>query len=289
MQTKIFVLGAGGYVGRIFVQVCRLRQINPFIVDWRNPHFVCAPSGESRVCVVDFAAPNPAAYASHFDFEASVASYLGKLDQGYSSFRPKFVFHLSSSRVYGIQPVGKISTESPVRPDCSYGRSKVLAEDFYRARADSFDVPTVVARAAAIVGPGCHPNFPSRLAESLIRKTDIVCASPESLYNNLVNVHELSEFILSLCLRRSFPAGVTTLNLGSPKPITLSQLVHIAAEALGVSSSGCVQFDSFRGGYYFDDYSALIADRAFSPTNLVARNFFGEIAAQKVNSVTART
>ena len=69
----------------------------------------------------------------------------------------QFVF-FSSMSVYGVT-CGRIAADTPARPEGSYGKSKLQAEEGLAALADeAFRV--AILRPPMIYGPGCKGNYP---------------------------------------------------------------------------------------------------------------------------------
>jgi nucleoside-diphosphate-sugar epimerase len=72
----------------------------------------------------------------------------------------QFIF-LSSMSVYGIE-IGVIDKNSPLKPKCNYGKSKLQGEELIKPLGTN-DFKVVIIRPPMIYGKGCKGNYP-RLA-----------------------------------------------------------------------------------------------------------------------------
>jgi len=134
----------------------------------------------------------------------------------------QFIF-LSSMSVYGIEQ-GVIDKSSPLKPNSSYGKSKIEAEELInKLQDDSFTVATL--RPPMVYGKGCRGNY-SRLV-GLALRTPIFPQVDNK--RSMIYIDNLSEFVKQLIDNRSgglfFPQNVEYVNT--------SEMVMLIAEAHG--------------------------------------------------------
>jgi nucleoside-diphosphate-sugar epimerase len=276
----ILILGGGGFVGKAFREECCRLGVATAIVERESLRSSISSKRLENCCVVDFAAPNPANSPPGFDYLASARVLHSRLAEFYDALRPRFVFHLSSSRVFGSSPSGRISQRAQVSPDCLYGESKVLAERFYGDLAKIANTTVLSARAPAIVGANCHSNFLVKIARAFLAQQELICASKDSPYNAVVDVSELSRFIIKLCCTVPDAGGFNAINLASPIPIRIGSLLSIASNIFGKKMPDCVFFDDTRHSYVFEiDRSDISVNHFFSETERTVSRFFKELSS----------
>lgn len=134
----------------------------------------------------------------------------------------QFIF-LSSMSVYGIEN-GIINKETLVKPNSSYGKSKIEAEELINMlKAENFRVVTL--RPPMVYGKACRGNYP-RLA-ALALKVPVFPKVENK--RSMIHIENLSEFVKQLIDNESeglfFPQNAEYVNT--------SELVSLIAEIHG--------------------------------------------------------
>ena len=150
----------------------------------------------------------------------------------------------SSSEVYGLGGSGEsLSEDDPVTygPTTahrwSYGYAKAIDEFLALARAREDGLPVVIARFFNIVGPrqsGRHGMVLPRFVESAVLGEDLRVFGDGSQVRTFCDVRDVIGPLLSLVERASTSGRV--LNIGSDRPISVSELAHLVVETLGSGS-----------------------------------------------------
>lgn len=180
---RAVVFGGAGFIGTHLVRELAASGREVLVADIRRPHFDL-PSGV-RFVSVDVRRPidlnlssaevvfNLAAvhrtpgHADHEYYDTNVGGALNITEWCESTRVDQLVF-TSSISVYGPTEQQK-DESSPLTPNISYGRSKLMAEQIHRQWTTRGDRRVVIARPAVVFGPGEGGNF-TRLASALQRR-----------------------------------------------------------------------------------------------------------------------
>ena len=132
----------------------------------------------------------------------------------------QFIF-LSSMSVYGIEN-GVIDKNTPLKPNSSYGKSKIEAEELInKLQDDSFTVATL--RPPMVYGKGCRGNYPRLIGLAL--KTPIFPKLDNK--RSMIYIDNLSECVKQLIDNRNgglfFPQNAEYVNT--------SEMVRLIAES----------------------------------------------------------
>lgn len=240
-NLHVAVTGAGGFLGgRIAsalasagLQVTGLGRSAPRGLadgvtarawDGRRP-----PPANLRVdAVIDCAAVIPARETNPDRLvDANLALARGAIRLAERSAAP--IIYMSSQSAIGRPDTDVIDDTTPAAPDTPYGRSKLAAEHLL---ADVGDRAAVVAlRLPAVIGPGCHDNFPAMVAARLATGEAITVFNPDGLYNAVVHADTVAAFVLHILLNPL--SGVHVVSLASRPPIPIRDAVAALAAGFG--------------------------------------------------------
>ncbi len=133
----------------------------------------------------------------------------------------------SAVDVYGKRRAGALTEESDTRPSGKYGYSKMLAEK----AVDDSGVPHTILRVGNIYGHGYENSFFKLFRAVKEEKVAIIGTGNNHL--SLINVDDVVRALMLVKDRRYDTIG-KVYNLSDDAHFTQSDLMNVAAEALGV-------------------------------------------------------
>jgi nucleoside-diphosphate-sugar epimerase len=152
--------------------------------------------------------------------------------------------HLSTTSVYGDCMVAELNEASPTNPVTDYGWTKLAAEEAIKAAAP--ELQSISLRLPAVVGPGATRIFPALLFERLGHECALFY-NPDNYYNHIIHINDLVVFIRKL-LESSW-YGAPAFPIAASQPITMRELVTLAARLIGSNSVLCFEEDRNRPGF----------------------------------------
>lgn len=245
-RARIAVTGAGGFLGgRIAgslaaagLRVTAFGRTAPTglpdgvaVTAWdgRRP-----PAPELRFdAVIDCAAAIPARVPDPDELVATNLALLrGAVDL--AARDRGFLVYMSSQSVFGRPAVPVIDRTTAPAPDTPYGRAKLAAEELAAEAAMAGRLHGVVAlRLPAVVGRGCHDNFPASAAARLARGEPVPVFNPEGLYNAVVHADTVAAFVRHLLTGP--PDGHHAVSPASLPAVPLREAVAAIARGLGTA------------------------------------------------------
>ena len=198
--------------------------------------------------------------------EVNAAATLGLLDIARHANIKRFVY-LSTSEVYGMVTTVPVSEEDPTWPMTIYGASKLAGEAHARAFWHEFHFPTVVLRPFNAYGPRCHHEgdsgevIPRFMLRCLAGRPMVIFGDGKQT-RDFTFVNDTATGVVAAALSDSSVGR--TINLGSGKEITITQLATMIAKVLGRPDAE-IKYAERRPG----DVVRLLSDSS------KARKFFG--------------
>jgi nucleoside-diphosphate-sugar epimerase len=147
--------------------------------------------------------------------------------------REREIEHLincSTMSVYGDIETKMVDHLTPCRNPSPYGQSKLESEDIAEAAARS----VISLRLPGVVGKGAHHIFLAQVLQKLSSGEPIRLYASDGLFNNLVHVDDLADFIAHLVYTGW--NGKHRLPLASDEPITVGAAIDILANTLGTTA-----------------------------------------------------
>lgn len=197
--------------------------------DGRQP----APAGLQVAAVVDCAAAIPARQPDpDLMIATNVALARNAVDLAARGSAP--LIYMSSQSAVGRPKVAVIDASTPPEPDTPYGHSKLAAERLIAEAVASGALPWAVAlRLPAVIGAGCHDNFPATVAARLAAGETVTVFNPDGLYNAVVHADTVAAFVRRLLAGP--PAGIRVVAPAAASPIPIREAVEAIADGLGVA------------------------------------------------------
>jgi nucleoside-diphosphate-sugar epimerase len=141
------------------------------------------------------------------------------------SAKARAVVFMSSMSVYGTISVPVVTEETvPQSPD-SYGRSKKDAEDLLKACVARGLPSGLAIRLPGTVGKGSHDNFLSGALARVLAGDTVQISNPDALFNNIVYVGHLAQFLSRWIVHPR--AGYAVTNLAAAEPMPVRDLIGL--------------------------------------------------------------
>lgn len=141
--------------------------------------------------------------------------------------------YLSSLSVYGSVSVPVVDENTPRHNLDPYGMSKYLGECVLSEL--STEMPSISIRLPGLVGSGARGAWLSRLVAAALIGEKLSISNSEALFNNVIHVDGLAEFIIHLINCGQWEGAFAT-PIGADKPISIQQLAELVASGAGTGS-----------------------------------------------------
>lgn len=221
---KILLTGAGGFVGQRFVEVNKetygIEILSLRNNEWENRSF----SGFDAIVHLAGKAHEMKKIDDRIYFEINAELtqklYLKAIADGVKQF-----IYISSTKVFGDHPEGKLNEMSPASPDDAYGKSKLAAETFLLSRNDGCAI--AIIRPPLVYGPRVKGNMINLLK---------LCAGKKTLpfkgianRRSMVYVDNLIALINTIVQKKATGIYIG----GDAEPLSTEQLVTLIRKAMG--------------------------------------------------------
>jgi nucleoside-diphosphate-sugar epimerase len=134
----------------------------------------------------------------------------------------KFIF-LSSISIYGKIDIPTLSENTRIKNPSAYGLSKLKNEEYIKKS----NLTSISIRLPGVVGKLSKRNLLTRILKS--KKKIINAYNKNKLFNNVIHVDNLSNFIIELC-NKKFKRGNIPVLVSSTKPIHFKKVMNILAK-----------------------------------------------------------
>jgi nucleoside-diphosphate-sugar epimerase len=153
-----------------------------------------------------------------------------------------------------------VSPNTPdVLPD-AYGRTKALAEEVVRSCAANPE--TLVLRIPGTVGRGATRSFLPRVLSCAQSGQAIHATNPSALFNNIIHVEDLAQFIADL-LGCQFLPSARLLTLGAQEPMSIKDIIQMIVSR--TNSKSRVIFDGEPRHAFQIDYRLACQSYGYNP------------------------
>ncbi|HEY1680450.1 MAG TPA: NAD(P)-dependent oxidoreductase [Candidatus Tumulicola sp.] len=295
---KIFVTGAGGFIGRATVRI--LARSGHEVTAHVAPTEGEMPAPSEATACVHFAIENAAEFANrmaacevvvHLAGPAAVAASFGDPEEYMRSHAVgtcavisamrragvRRLVYVSSAEIYGRRDEPRVREDMTPSPRSPYAAAKVGAEAIVAAAARGGLLRAVVLRPFSVYGPGQrHASLLARIIDQAQSGTDIQLRdlTPTRDY---CFVDDVANAIRSACHHAA--SEIAIFNVGTGIGTSVGQLAAIATEVMGTSAP-VIELGADRGA---SEIFRLIAD----PSH--ARLELGWQASVDVRTGIART
>ncbi len=133
----------------------------------------------------------------------------------------KVLIYLSSVSVYGDIAESVINEKTPIINPDIYGMTKYMGEKIFEEIAGN--VSTVALRLPGVVGKGAHSCWLAKVVNNARQGLDICINNPASLFNNVISLNDLSNFIADLI--ETSLTGFDIITLGATNRIKIEKIV----------------------------------------------------------------
>ena len=145
----------------------------------------------------------------------------------------KKIVMFSSMSIYGKVDVEMVDhTTSPKSPD-PYGLSKLSAEQIVSTYQKN--VSCIALRLPGVLGKGAHHAFLPAALKRIKKNLPVTISNPDSPFNNLAHVEDLSRFVLHLI--SSEWSGFHAMPIASVEHTSPRRAIEIMAKACGQNSN----------------------------------------------------
>jgi nucleoside-diphosphate-sugar epimerase len=176
-------------------------------------------------------------------------------------FEPKHIIFMSTVSVYGKVRQDILRHDTEYLEPNAYGLSKIEAEKRILDASVNFDTSATILRLPGTVGYGSHGNIISKIIKFLNAEPSgsISLFNRQSLFNNIVSITSLLEFVEFLIDGSPHENKNLILLLGSKEPITFESAVTILRSFFRASQEKevCWQVDETRPSFTIDCSHAM--------------------------------
>lgn len=232
---KVWVMGAGGFIGRRLVESLRLdfHAVTPFVrskaswirgalrVDLSSPNVTAVlrravKAGGRPDIVFHLASRQPGPY-SLTDYVSSNLTALGGVLAFFQEIPPRQFIYTSTLSVYGHPIHNPVREDAEPRPIHPYAATKLAAEGFLPLLASR--CPVTVFRLPSVFGQGQADSFVDGLAKAAMRQEPLRLFGGGRIIRDALHVRDVIGVLLA-CLRRPVGRALVTVNLGAGRLLT---------------------------------------------------------------------
>ena len=141
------------------------------------------------------------------------------------SVKAKSVIFMSSMSVYGLISEELVTENTIINSPDAYGQSKLDAETILLNCVDRGLYSGLAIRLPGTVGKGSHHNFLSDTLEQILDGKYIYGQNPEALFNNIVYIRDLANFIHTWIVKPR--PGYVVTNLSANDPMTIRDILSL--------------------------------------------------------------
>lgn len=200
------------------------KEINFFIGDLNNDAFKNKILKDQEIIINCIAAYKLGLNQKHLR-----ESNFGVIKNLLQSLRSTKVFiNLSTINVYGCTANGILTRDTPHKPEDDYGKyknelEKYISENYWSFSSISLHLPAVLSIPS-------NEHLIQRFVNKLIKHEPLQLFTPNQLFNNVVSVDDLVNFIIQLI--KNDHHIIDSFPIASSEPVTLISIVEQIKKAL---------------------------------------------------------
>ena len=248
IEQGIHVVAVVRSLNRRSEAISQQQGIDLEIGDLADANFV-AGIETKPFCIIHLAANSGRTTSDTADlYRDNVLSTVNLLELAANRNCSKFIY-ASSVSVFGEIAVSPLKRSNVPQASSPYGRSKLMAEDFLRSRGSG--IGRVALQLPGVLGPGAPNHLLTSLVRKAIQGDEITLWNGNSLFNNVLNVSDLSRFIVKLALKASDPT-FDAFPLASSDAIRMKEVVELI-KLRAMSSSPVREVSLKKKSFFIDD------------------------------------
>jgi UDP-glucose 4-epimerase len=245
-MKRILVTGTGGFIGQNIVRYLSDRGVEvigvyhntrPNVIS--NKMFSCDLSsedvgehmqGETVDAIIHFAGQMRGNQVRDY-LDNTVQATRNLIDYAHRAGVRQFIY-ISSISVYG-ETLSCVNESSDRINTDDYGTAKYLCE---RLMEDAQIEARTVIRLPRTLGRGCDLSYPwiPKVAGQMLRNEDVFYTNPNLLYNNMLYVDDLAEFLLTLL--KNEQKGFDRFVLGAKGQLRIIEILEALKRELSSTS-----------------------------------------------------
>lgn len=197
-----------------------------------------------------------------------VELYQRNVDQANSLFaqaavaKVRTVIFLSSMSVYGAISVPEVWEDTPRTNPDPYGRAKFDAEVALSSLVGAGLQSGLSIRLPGTVGRGSHNNFLSSSLSRILAGETVRARNPDALFNNIVYVGDLADFIAASITAPH--QGYAVTNLAASQPLRVRDVYSLLFSGAGLPEK--IEYDGDGKGAFTISIKRALSLGYYAPT-----------------------
>ena len=187
----------------------------------------------------------------------------------------KFMF-CSSMSAFGKISAHEVNPSTPICEPEDYGKSKLVGETMLEEIVSrSADIRAVSFRLPGVVGVGSHDNFLSEVVNNMLTGKAIEARNPDALFNNILPITDLCNFVEFLA--SEMPRGHRVLTLAASQPAPLKRVLEEIQ--FGANTDVSISFRGKTSTFLISSNDAVSLGYK-PPDTLTAAKYFGQLCME---------
>ena len=282
MSKSLFVTGCNGFIGKNLVHYFLARKWKVLGLSRLEPNF-CSKNftwikGELSnfnlekknidYCV-HTAGISPRHSSNPLDFLKNNTLGTKCLLDKLTKTNCKGLIFLSGVSVYGKVKDKFVDENTNFNKPNDYGLSKIFSEIILKSQTN---IPSCILRLPGVIGKNSTSPWLCKQIINISKNNDILIYNPESLFNNIVYINDLNDFILKM-IRERICVFNKTFVLGGHEKIKVFDLIKFLIKNFN-SSSNIIINNSNTNSFYINDNNARKYGYISSSIENIVNDFF---------------
>lgn len=241
---KILLTGARGFIGSFLAKkwqnkfeemICITR--NNVLTDILNNRIICEDLAEGLHVIepvdviIHTAAQSPAPGITMEDYIRSNVDAVRNIIKYANRYNVSKIIYLSSMLIYGSVGDSTVDESTPFVNPQYYGLTKYLGEKLIE---ETERISSIALRLPGVLGPGARTPWLVQTAYKLKKNEVIELYNPNALFNNMIHVSSLEQFVFRLI--QTGWSGNELVTVGCVEPMTVFETVNTLKYYLGSNS-----------------------------------------------------
>ena len=166
-----------------------------------------------------------------------------------------------------------IDENTPVVDPDAYGIAKYVGE--LLLKDESSWLSSITLRLPGVMGKEAKTPWIATIAHKMNNNEDVWIYNPDALFNNIVCINDLTDFLVKL-IQNSLP-GFNMVTLGAKEPLSVYDTVNFLKECLHSKSKICIR-DAERISFSIKyDNAERMGYTPKTVSDIITANFIGEL------------